>query len=87
MKEPFRNEYYIFIINIVYSSLIIISLFTLFGYSLMQSINYGVFSKQTLLILYPTIILIFHTIAVKVSREDMLEKENSTEVSTEVQKQ
>lgn len=77
MKEPFKNKYYIFMLNLVYSSLIIISLLTLFGYSLIQSINYGVFSKQTLLILYPTIILIFHTIAVKVSREDMFEKENS----------
>ena len=75
MKEPYKNKLAITIVSAIYDVLVLASCFALFGLVFVVAVNYGLYTKEYWAIFIPTIILIFHTIAVKVSREDMFEKE------------
>ena len=75
MKEPYKNRIIITILNSIYDVLIVASCLVLWSMSIWASVQYGTYSKQALLIFFPTVILIFHTISAKVLRKDMFEKE------------
>ena len=77
MKEPYKTKVIARIVNLFYDTLVLISCLVLFGLNIVCSIIYGVYSTESLLLFFPSIILIFHTLAVKVSRIDMFEKEES----------
>jgi len=77
MKEQYKTKIGIAIANSIYDVLILVSCLTLWAYSIMISIRYGVYSKESTLIFFPTVILIYHCIATKVSRADMMDKDKT----------
>ena len=76
MNEPYKNKNVAMVATGIYDGLVIASCLTLFAMNIFMVAQYGAYSKQELLLFFPSIILIFHTLVVKVSRRDMFEKKN-----------
>jgi hypothetical protein len=73
MTEPYKTKWVASCLTQLYDLLIMLSCLTLFGYLIFASIKFGgIWNKEFLLLYFPSILLIFHTIVVRVSRKEIV---------------
>jgi len=72
MNNPnYKNKTLNSFVNIIYDTLVFVSCFVLFGWTFVIISIWGVYSKAYFIYIIPMLILIYHTIMVRITREDI----------------